>query len=399
MNASLFAAARFVAAARAWRLSLAPAVALGLFAASGLGGAFAAAPLPDAPPPAGGEAAFDDGPYIRYADGAVVARWVCAGKVLERRYPATRWPVRVPPRCGFNKPILVRAPAQAQADAPAAPVARIAALSDVHGQYDLLVKLLQNNGIVGRDLRWRYGRGHLVVAGDVFDRGPKVNQALWLLYSLEQQARDAGGGVHYLIGNHEAMALGGDLRYVNPGYLRSAAALGEAYPQLYAADSVLGQWLRTRQAIARVGDSLFVHGGISPDYVASAFDTERSNAGYRASLGTPKAVWQNDPQLLPLYNGKTSPIWYRGYFTDPALQPAHVDAIAAKLGVARIVVGHTTHRRIASYFGGRVIGVDSAIKNGENGEILLIEDGTLSRGGLAGARRPLEAGERLKDED
>lgn len=389
----------FVFVPRPWRLGLAPALSLTLYA-SCLGSAFAAAPAPDAAPaPASAEAAFDDGPYIRYADGAIVARWVCAGKVLERRYPATRWPVRVPPRCGFDQPILVRAPAAPQADAPAAAVARIAALSDVHGQYDLLVKLLRNNGIVGRDLRWHYGRGHLVIAGDVFDRGPKVNQALWLLYSLEQQARDAGGGVHYLIGNHEAMALGGDLRYVNPGYQRSAAALGEAYPQLYAADSVLGQWLRTRQTIARVGDSLFVHGGISPDYVAADFDTERSNADYRASLGTPKAVWQNDPRLLPLYNGKTSPIWYRGYFTDPALEQAQVDAIAGKLGVARIVVGHTTHHRIASYFDGHVIGVDSAIKNGENGEILLIEDGKLSRGSLDGARLPLEAGERLKDED
>ncbi|SDZ01921.1 Calcineurin-like phosphoesterase [Lysobacter sp. yr284] len=380
-----------VPAARRRRLGLA------LYAAC-LGSAVAAPP-PAAPPAPAAEAAFDDGPYIRYAEGAVIARWVCAGKVLERRYPAARWPVRVPPRCGFERPILVRAPAQPQADAADAPVARIAALSDVHGQYDLLVRLLQAHGIVGRDLRWRYGRGHLVVVGDVFDRGPKVNQALWLLYSLEQQARDAGGGVHYLIGNHEAMALGGDLRYVNPGYQRSAAALGETYPQLYGPDSVLGQWLRTRQAIARVGGMLFVHGGISPDYLAGDVDTERSNAAYRASLGTPKAVWQDDPQLSPLYNGKTSPIWYRGYFTDPALQREQVDAIAARLGVSRIVVGHTTHHHIASYFDGRVIGVDSGLKNGESGEILLVEDGEPTRGALDGGRLPLLPGERLKDED
>ncbi|SDW17132.1 metallophosphoesterase [Lysobacter enzymogenes] len=379
-------------AVRSWSLGLA------LYAAC-LGSALAEAPAAAAPASAAAETAFDDGPYIRYGDGEIVARWVCAGKVLERSYPAKRWPVRVPPRCGVEHPILVRAPAPAQTDAPAGAVARIAVLSDVHGQYDLLARLLRSNGIVGRDLRWRYGRGHLVVVGDVFDRGPKVNQALWLLYALEQQARDAGGAVHYLIGNHETMALGGDLRYVNAGYQRSAAALGQSYPQLYGPDSVLGQWLRTRQTIARVGDSLFVHGGISPDYVAADFDTERSNADYRASLGTPKAQWKDDPKLLPLYNGKTSPVWYRGYFTDPELAQAQVDDIAARLGVARIVVGHTTHHHIASYFDGRVIGVDSGIKNGESGEILLIEDGRFSRGTTDGARLPLLPGERLKDED
>lgn len=375
-----------------------------LLYAACLGGALAAGPALTATAAAEtvaaetADAAFDDGPYIDYGEGEIRARWVCAGRVVEQRYPAARWPVRVPPRCGFERPILVRAPAQAQSDA-AATAQPIAVLSDVHGQYDLLVRLLRGNGIVGRDLRWRYGRGHLVVVGDVFDRGGKVNQALWLLYSLEQQARDAGGGVHYLIGNHEAMALAGDLRYVNPGYLRSAAALGETYPQLYAPRSVLGQWLRSRQTIARVGGLLFVHGGISPDYLAAGADTQASNAGYRASLGTPKAVWQNDPQLSPLYNGKTSPIWYRGYFFDPALTQAQVDAIAARLGVSRIVVGHTTHRHIASYFDGRVIGVDSAIKNGESGEILLIEKGRFSRGTPAGERLPLLPGERLKDED
>lgn len=387
----------FVSALRSWRLGLAlSAACLGSAVASPP----ASAPQPaSAQPAVAADAAFDDGPYIRYADGAVLARWVCAGTVVEHRYPAAHWPVRVPARCGFDRPIQVRAPAQPQADAPAGPVARIAVLSDVHGQYDLLVQLLRSNGIVGRDLRWRYGRGRLVVVGDVFDRGPKVNQALWLLYSLEQQAREAGGAVHYLVGNHEAMALGGDLRYVNPGYQRSAAALGESYPRLYGPDSVLGQWLRTRQVIARVGGMLFVHGGIAPEYVAGDFDTERSNAGYRASLGTPKSAWKDDPQLLPLYNGTTSPIWYRGYFLDPALDQAQVDAIAARLGVSRIVVGHTTHHRIASYFDGRVIGVDSGIKNGRSGEILLIEDGKFSRGTPSGERLPLLPGERLKDED
>lgn len=340
--------------------------------------------------------AFDDGPYLRYASDRIEARWVCDGKPVERSFPALRWPVAVPAQCG-QPAVSVRAPAEAETEVSPQGVERIAALSDVHGQYELMLQLLQNNGIVDRKLRWRYGRGHLVVTGDVFDRGPKVNQALWLLYGLEQQARAAGGAVHLLLGNHEVMVLANDLRYVHEGYQRNAGLLGSSYVELYGPASVLGRWLRSKPVIGQVNDLLFVHGGIAASYFDSGLSRAQINQRYRDSLGTPKAAWQQDPALLPLYNGKTSPIWYRGYFIDPALTQDQVDAIAARLGVGRIVVGHTSHKRIGSYFDGRVIAIDSSIKNGQYGELLLIERGKISRGTPEGKRLPLTAGEPLSD--
>ena len=44
--------------------------------------------------------ALDDGPYLRYEPGRVTARWVCDGMVVERAYPARRWPVVGAPQCG-----------------------------------------------------------------------------------------------------------------------------------------------------------------------------------------------------------------------------------------------------------------------------------------------------------
>lgn len=341
---------------------------------------------------------FDDGPYLWYADDRIDARWVCAGQAVERSFPARRWPVRVPVQCGETRPVAVRAPAEPAADVAVQGVERIAALSDVHGQYDLMIRLLQANGIVDRNLHWRYGRGHLVIVGDVFDRGPKVNQVLWLLYGLEQQARAAGGDVHLLLGNHEAMVLANDLRYVNKGYQRNAEVLGKSYIDLYGPQTVLGRWLRSKPVVAQVNDLWFVHGGIASEYFDMGLDRAQVNQRYRASLGTPKPVWQGDQALSALY-GKTSPIWYRGYFTDPELTQAQVDAIAARLGVKHIVVGHTSHKQVARYFGDTVIGVDSSIKNGEYGELLLIEHGKMSRGTPDGKRLPLIQADRLAETD
>ncbi|REP65040.1 metallophosphoesterase, partial [Mycobacterium tuberculosis] len=78
--------------------------------------------------------------------------------------------------------------------------------------------------------------------------------------SLQQQAAAAGGAVHFVLGNHETMVLYNDLRYVNPKYLKSAQLLGRSYPALYGPDSTIGQWLRTRPVLLRIGDTLFLHG-------------------------------------------------------------------------------------------------------------------------------------------
>ncbi|NOK24222.1 metallophosphoesterase, partial [Corallococcus carmarthensis] len=130
----------------------------------------------------------------------------------------------IAPRCGYEHTVHVAAPNAASVSVlPAAP--RIVALSDIHGQYGLLVRLLRAHQVIDAQDRWALGKDTLVIAGDVFDRGPQVTEAFWLLYGLQQQAAAAGGAVHFVLGNHETMVLYDDLRYVNPKYLRSAQLL------------------------------------------------------------------------------------------------------------------------------------------------------------------------------
>src|SRR5690606_24622782 len=132
--------------------------------------------------------------------------------------------------------------------------------------------------------------------------------------------------------------------------------------------SVIGQWLRTRPVLLRIGDTLFLHGGISPQALELALQPARTNAAYQASLGTPRDTVKADPATAPLYDGRTSPIWYRGYF-DGQLDTAGVQAVLDRLGLRRIVVGHTSMPHVSRFHGERIIAVDSSIKNGENGEL------------------------------
>ena len=52
------------------------------------------------------------------------------------------------------------------------------------------------------------------------DRGPKPREVMDLMMVLEKEAKQAGGQVVGLLGNHEMMNIMGDLRYVTPDELR-----------------------------------------------------------------------------------------------------------------------------------------------------------------------------------
>ena len=96
-------------------------------------------------------------------------------------------------------------------------VERIVAVGDVHGDYEQFVKLLRGAGLLDKESKWAGGKAHLVQTGDVPDRGARSRDVMDLLMKLEKQAKKAGGYVHALIGNHEAMNMYGDLRYVHVG--------------------------------------------------------------------------------------------------------------------------------------------------------------------------------------
>ena len=91
-----------------------------------------------------------------------------------------------------------------------------------------------------------------------------VMEVLWLIYSLEEKAKAAGGYVHFILGNHEIMNMTGDMRYVQARYPEHAALMNKHYMQLFGADTEIGRWLTTKNVAERIGNIMFAHGGFSP---------------------------------------------------------------------------------------------------------------------------------------
>ena len=264
---------------------------------------------------------------------------------------------------------------------------RLFVLSDIEGQYEALKQLLWAGGVMDKQFHWTFGKGHLVVIGDVFDRGSAVAECLWLFYHLEEQAKKAGGYLHYVLGNHELMNLSGDYRYLHPRYLELAQQAGVPYGQFYSQQTELGRWLRTKNVVEKIGPYLFVHGGISQLVNAWGPTLDTLNGRVRPYYDHPGD--STLPATVAPLLSDDGPMWYRGYYLDSMATSTQVDSTLRLFRVKTIVTGHTPVDRIAAFHDGRVINVDVPHARGAS-EALLIDGRHLYRVNPKGEKTPLE---------
>lgn len=251
-------------------------------------------------------------------------------------------------------------------------------VSDIEGNFDGFIRFLKGNKVINDNLEWSYGKGHLVLLGDYFDRGKYVNECLWLIYKLEQEAERVGGKVHFILGNHETMNIIGAydhslFKYVNGKFFANATFMDFEYENWYSKQTELGRWFRTKNSIEKMGGLVLVHGGISPDLVKSGLTLEQINSGIRKGLDKNPKEHSETEALLLRNNG---PLWYRGLAKEE-ITNEQIDTVLAYFNSSKIIIGHTVFNQIKTLYGSKVIDID--VNHSENREILglLIEDNTL----------------------
>jgi hypothetical protein len=267
----------------------------------------------------------------------------------------------------------------------------------------------------------------LVQLGDMVDRGPDSLKIVGSLMKLQREAPRKGGRVIVLTGNHEAMNMTGDLRYVNPAdyaafadrqsearrkvayevnrqaieaayHARDAAMSSDAirdawmkstppgmieHQAAWRPSGEIGKWIVANPAVVKLGDTLFVHGGISANYAALGVEeiNRRVSAALKALDRAPAAII-NDP---------VGPLWYRGLIsrgdgdeatmapvpagaTAPLTIDQEIDLALKSFGVKRIVVGHTPSLQgIIAASNGRLWRADSGISRAYGGKLSYLE--------------------------
>lgn len=261
----------------------------------------------------------------------------------------------------------------------------IIAVSDIESSFGAFRQFLVTHAVADEDLNWTFGQGHLVLVGDFVDRGASTTQVLWAIYKLEQSARQAGGQVHYIIGNHEIKSMQGNFQSAEDKYFYIAGMLGKQQHELFGDCSVLGRWMASKNVLEVINGVAFVHGGLHPDLAQYELTVDQINqtirSAYRQLYFTPPSVTQTSF----LRSSTTGPAWYRGYFKDDLTQE-QVEAPLQALGAESVVVGHTLQSKVKALFKNRVFAID--VKHPKDylssfpprrTEGLLIESGTFFR--------------------
>jgi hypothetical protein len=277
----------------------------------------------------------------------------------------------------------------------------IIAVGDLHGDYDAYFAILREAGLINAKGKWSGKNAILVQLGDIPDRGPSTKKIITHLMDLEKQAKRKGGLVVPVIGNHEAMNIIGDLRYVTPeefaefatskskktrdAYVKAhfgelaafyraknpeitddgvAAAFEKDAPLGYleqraawSPQGTFGSWVAGHDAVVRIGDTLFVHGGINTAYTTRTVDD--INAAVRAELRGAGRTVIEDP---------AGPLWYRGLAEETETGATDVASALGAYDISRIVIGHTPQLDgVKSLYGGKVIAADTGASKAYGG--------------------------------
>ena len=342
-------------------------------------------------------------------------------------------------------------------------VEKIVAIGDIHGDYENFLPLLQGTGLVDQSLHWAGGKTHLVQIGDIMDRGTRAKDVLDLLMRLEKEAEAAGGMVHVLIGNHEELNITGatfdyegyvtieqfvsflpedfrkkqeekyvsklsaedkarveiqgldlasdeNLRLFWDKLLQENADAKRAYVRNF--NDIYGKWFLQKNAVIKINDIVFCHGGISKEYSSWKLQDINNSLRSELSIFAESAVSLHllDNSIRPrIVYDSSGPLWYRGMTgTDDAATEEEVTRILDKLKARAMVVGHgfdlahtqspTVSLENIVRYNGRIYNINTGINRIYHGlvAVLIIHNGEF---GLYSIRKQQQAGEASAQKD
>lgn len=261
---------------------------------------------------------------------------------------------------------------------------KIIAVGDLHGDYKNSLRTLMMAGIADSKGNWVAGTSTFVQTGDIVDRGDDTILLYEMMIRLRKQAKEAGGLVVPLLGNHEVMNMQHDFRYVTEG---DVATFGgwEKRNYEWSKDGWIGKYLRELGVAALVNDTCFFHGGASVKWAKDTVDG--INEASKKALDT---LPPDQLRKVGLF-GPTGPLWYRGYAQDDeAVVCPLLDEALEYLNATRMVVGHTPQLsgKVLKRCRGRVFVVDVGISRVYGGHSAALEiDGDIVTGLYPGGKR------------
>ena len=243
----------------------------------------------------------------------------------------------------------------------------IIAIGDLHADLESSKKAFQVAGVLNEKGEWIQDNIIVVQTGDLTDRGPDGKEVLVWIQQLEKEAKKHNSEFHVLIGNHEAMNIQGDWRYVSPADVESFGGL-EARKKDFSPGGYWSEWILHHDAVLNVQGNIFVHGGVSIDFAQEANEL---SSEVQSALRTRRF---RAPVL-----GNRGPLWYRGYWkNNEEVACREANLVLSKMNATRMITGHTTQPdgKVHTRCDGKLIVIDTGISKhyGQNVAAIRIDE-------------------------
>jgi len=260
---------------------------------------------------------------------------------------------------------------------------RIVVMGDLHGDYDLTIKLFRLAQVIDENGSWIGGDTFIVQVGDQIDsyrpepmeievggetkintNQPEDIKILKFMTDMDAKARDSGGAVISLIGNHELMNISGNFDYVSKkdinGFRKHLKRINpelefetdyDARKYAFSPGNEYAKYIAcTRLPAVIIGDYLFVHAGIVPDFTRKLGITVRDDL-YKINVSLKKwllGLINEDNVTAILRGSKYSMFWDRILGSIPPnvsnehpICVKYLDETLKLLKIGKMIIGHT----------------------------------------------------------
>jgi hypothetical protein len=264
---------------------------------------------------------------------------------------------------------------------------RIVVVGDLHADISAAKNALILAGAINENNDWIGGELVIIQLGDLIGRSYEEKQVLDFIFDIQEKSKVVGGQFHILIGNHEVFGAELELKWVH----ENAFASFDGMPGLDLHDHRLSHIPISKKsrsaaliaggyyakkfsnfpAVLKLGDTIYVHGGITPYWAKYGID--RINAEvkqwFAGEIKQPPSALGRDPG-----NPNDNVMMSRHFSRDVDDNDCSMLDMSLKiLGAKRMIVAHSVQDVITSYCDKRAWAIDVGMSRYYSGKIQILE--------------------------
>ncbi len=234
------------------------------------------------------------------------------------------------------------------------PKKRIIAIGDIHSYFYALYMCLLRAKVININGEWIGGSTYVVQTGDILDGGGRGNIEtdfigeeffiIEYLNYLDKEAKKQGGRVIRVLGNHELMNIfEPNSRYLTNNSIKMFGSLKNRNKSLSYNKNGCYRLIHNSSVLLRIGDWIFVHGGLLPHHLYNNTIQDINNKFYNIFNRDSSS---NDCDIL--YFNDDSIFYNRVYSDDEDNKYAKkcMNELKRNLGIKGMVVGHSVQNNI-----------------------------------------------------